>query len=211
MSVEWPDDPSIGNIEADLFDPATWRTEYPNPAFKQMDAADAFWAASIVSRFTDTMIRAVVEDARLTNSDAARYLAEVIIKRRDKTVRWGITATNPLHRFEIRGGMSPELAFENAAERLDLVNHQSQYEIRWAPFDNTAGAAGEIRGPSTHANRAGYSAGCVGTDGAFGFRYAVAMISTGQPGFPHWRKPIQVTIRNRNGHFDVVGVDRPTE
>jgi hypothetical protein len=53
-----------------------------------MDAADAFWAASIVSRFTDTMIRGIVEEAHLTNPDAARYLADVIIKRRDKTVRW---------------------------------------------------------------------------------------------------------------------------
>ena len=68
MSIKWPDDPSIGNIEADVFDPATWKTEYPNPAFKQMDAADAFWAASIMSRFTDAMIRGVVEEGRLTNS-----------------------------------------------------------------------------------------------------------------------------------------------
>ena len=104
MSIKWPDDPSIGNIEADVFDPATWKTEYPNPAFKQMDAADAFWAASIMSRFTDAMIRGVVEEARLTNPEATRYLADVIIKRRDKTVRWGITGTNPLDRFEVRNG-----------------------------------------------------------------------------------------------------------
>ena len=58
MSIKWPTQPSVGNIEADVFDPATWKTEYPNPAFAQLDAADAFWAASIMSRFTDTMIRA---------------------------------------------------------------------------------------------------------------------------------------------------------
>ena len=75
MGIKWPDDPSIGNIEAEVFDPATWKTEYPNPAFQQLDAADAFWAASIMSRFTDTMIRAVVEEARLSNPDAAAYLA----------------------------------------------------------------------------------------------------------------------------------------
>ena len=61
-----------------------------------MDAADAFWAGEHLSPFTDAMIRGVVEEARLTNPDAARYLADVIIKRRDKTVRWGITRTNPL-------------------------------------------------------------------------------------------------------------------
>ena len=60
-----------------------------------MDAADAFWAANIVSRFTNAMIRGVVEEARLTNPEAARYLADVIIKRRDKTVRWGRQRNKP--------------------------------------------------------------------------------------------------------------------
>ena len=45
---QYPDNPSLGNIEADFFEPAKWKTEYPQPAFDQMDAADAFWAASIV-------------------------------------------------------------------------------------------------------------------------------------------------------------------
>jgi hypothetical protein len=213
MSIKWPDDPSIGNIEADVFDPATWKTEYPNPAFKQMDAADAFWAASIVSRFTDTMIRAVVEEARLTNSHAARSLADVIIKRRDKTVRWGITSTNPLDRFEIRDGRTAELAFDNAAVRLHIVNQQSQYEIRWAPFDNdTIGTLGAIRATvDTFEPRVPIPPDAWGHTDAFGFRYTVAMISTSQPDFPHWRKAVQVTIRNRNGHLDVVGIDRPTD
>ena len=105
-----------------MFDPATWKTEYPNPSFNQMDAADAFWAASIVSRFSDQMIRGIVEEARLSDRDAAEYLADVIIKRRDKTVRWGITSTNPLDRFEVRDGRAPELAFDNAAARLHIVN-----------------------------------------------------------------------------------------
>jgi hypothetical protein len=37
------------------------------------------------------------------------------------------------------------------------------------------------------------------------------MISTRQPAFPHWRQPVQVTIRNRNGDLDVVGIDRQTD
>jgi hypothetical protein len=49
--VRYPANPSLGNIEADFFEPRKWKTEYPQPAFDQMDAADAFWAASIASRF----------------------------------------------------------------------------------------------------------------------------------------------------------------
>jgi hypothetical protein len=211
-SIKWPDDPSIGNIEADVFDPATWKTEYPNPSFKQMDAADAFWAASIMSRFSNAVIRAVVEEAQLTNQAAARYLADVIIKRRDKTVRWGIGGTNPVDRFEVREGRAPELAFDNAAVRLRIVIYQPEYEVRWAPFDNnagTAGAAGAI--VNTVEPRAAIPPDAWGPPDAAGFRYAVATISTIEPAFPHWRKPVLVTVRNRDGRLDVVGIDRPTD
>jgi hypothetical protein len=212
MSVEWPEHPSVGNIEAEVFDPASWKTEYPNPAFKQMDAADAFWAARIVSRFSDAMIRAVVEEARLTDSDAARYLTDVIIRRRDKTVRWGITGTNPLDRFEVRSGAAPELVFENAAVRLRIVQQTSEYEIHWASFDNRAQTAGSIRTTlATTETRASIPPDVWGPADGVGIRYAVARISTRQPLYPHWVNPVVVTIRNRSGLLDVVGIDRPTE
>jgi hypothetical protein len=212
MSIKWPLDSSIGNIEADVFDPATWKTEYPNPAFKQMDAADAFWAASIMSRFSDAMIRAVVEEARLTNPQAIRYLADVIIKRRDKTVRWGITRTNPLDRFEIRNDDAPQLVFENAAVRLRVVPGAPVYRIEWAPFDNMAGTAGLVLTTlTTEEPQVTIPADAFGPPDAAGLRYAVASISTIQRTFPHWRKPVRVTVRNRNGLLDVVGIERPTD
>jgi hypothetical protein len=212
MSIKWPHDPSIGNIEADVFDPATWKTEYPNPAFKQMDAADAFWAASLMSRFSDAMIRGVVEEARLTNPEATRYVADVLIRRRDKSVRWGLTRTNPLDRFEIRNGPAPELAFDNAAVRLHIVTQPPAYAIRWAPFDNHAGTAGPIRTTlETAESRVAIPADVWGPPDGLGFRYAVALISTTHPAFPHWNQPVKVTIRNRKGLLDVVGIDRPTD
>src|SRR4030095_8047040 len=94
------------------------------------------WAASTVARFTDTMVRAVVEEARLSNPKAAAYLADTIIKRRDKTVRWGVTATNPLDRFTIEQGPAPALVFDNSAVRLGLAAGEMRYSVRWAPFDN---------------------------------------------------------------------------
>jgi hypothetical protein len=211
MSIKWLDDPTIGNIEADVFDPATWKTEYPNPAFKQLDAADAFWAASIMSRFSDTMIRAVVEQARLSNPDGAAYLGDIIIKRRDKTVRWGVTATNPLDRFEVRGGPSPELAFDNIAARLGYAQG-ARYTVRWAAFDNQTGTTSAAQ-PSVEADamRTPVPADIWGTPDAAGIRYAAASIATDHPLFRHWAKPVVVTIRNRNGVLDIVGIDRPTE
>ena len=60
MHVQYPPYPAVGNIEAEFFEPASWKPQYPNPAFNRMDAADAFWAASLVSQFTDEIIRAIV-------------------------------------------------------------------------------------------------------------------------------------------------------
>jgi hypothetical protein len=210
MKAKWPKDPTIGNIEADVFNPATWRTEYPNPAFNQLDGADAFWAASIMSKFNDAMIRSIVEDARLSNSDAAHYLADVIIARRDKTVRWGITATNPVDRFEIRDGTTPELTFDNAAVRHHFVEAGARYVVRWAPFDNATGTARPIQAEvETAGSRVSIPPGIWGPPDAAGLRYAVASISTAYPGFAHWANPVTVTLRSRDGVLDVVGISRP--
>jgi hypothetical protein len=209
MKAKWPGDSSIGNIEADVFDPAAWKTEYPNPAFNQMDAADAFWAASIVSRFSDAMIKAVVEDARLSNPAAAAYLADVIIERRDKTVRWAISLTNPLDRFDVETGATPELTFDNAAVRLRAVSQAPRYSIRWTSFDNRTGAAQPVGDAiSTAERRVTVPAAAWGPADA-GARYAVASIATIDNAFPHWATPVIVTLRNRDGVVDVVGIERP--
>ena len=112
MQVDYPDYPSVWRYEADFFEPWKWRPKYPNPAFDRMDAADAFWAANIVSRFTDKMIRAIVAESRISDPEAVAYLTDVIITRRNKVVNYWISRTNPLDRFEVqsragvRGGVT---------------------------------------------------------------------------------------------------------
>ena len=143
--ARYPKDPSLGNIEADLFEPRRWKANYPQPAFDQMDAADAFWAASIASRFTNEMIHAIVATGRLSNPDAAAYLADTIIRRRDKVVAYWITGTNPLDRFAVspdNGTLS--LTFDNAAIRVGAARGDSTYRVQWESFDNTAARAQAI-------------------------------------------------------------------
>ena len=74
MKAKYPRLPSLGNIESQVFDPATWKTEYPHPAFEAMDAEDAFWAARIVAQFSDAMIRSIVAASKLSNAEAAEQL-----------------------------------------------------------------------------------------------------------------------------------------
>ncbi len=54
MLIDYPDvPPAVGRFEGDAFDPEKWKPEYPNTAFDNMRPDDAFWAARIVSKFSD--------------------------------------------------------------------------------------------------------------------------------------------------------------
>ena len=66
------------------FDPEGWRGGYPNPAFDNMRADDAFWGARLVAKFSDEAIRAIVAKARYSDAAASEYIAKTLIARRDK-------------------------------------------------------------------------------------------------------------------------------
>ena len=58
--------------------------EVPNPAFLLMDREDAFWAAKRVAAFTDAEIRALVETGEYSDARASQWIADSLIRRRDK-------------------------------------------------------------------------------------------------------------------------------
>ena len=120
-----------GRIESEYFDPARWKPEYPNPAFDRMLADDAFWAAKIVARFTDDAIRAIVATGDFLSKDAERYLADTVIRRRDKSVAHYLRQLNPLDGF----AMGDALTFRNLGAERGL-GEVSGYEYEWFSFDN---------------------------------------------------------------------------
>jgi hypothetical protein len=210
--AKYPGHPSLGNVEADFFEPWKWKPEYPQPAFDQMDDADAFWAARIASRFTDQMLRSIVEIARLSDASAERYLADVLIARRDKVVAYWITRTTPLDGFAVDGGgAAPALTFDDAAVRLGLAAAPSAYRARWSSFDNLTGGATPVSDDAaTTGRRLDIPAAAWGPRDPSGARYATASIASEHAAFPHWMRPVTVTLRDRGGNIDVVGIDRPT-
>jgi hypothetical protein len=212
MKVRYPSDPSLGNIEADSFAPLKWKTEYPQPAFDQMDAADAFWAASIAARFTDPMIKAIVDTGELSDPAAAAYLTDVIMRRRDKVVQAWIAQTNPLDRFAVgRTETGPELTFDNAAIRLQVVPPGATYHASWRALDNTTGTQRAVADDrSLDFPRLPVPEAAWGPPDSAGFRYAVASIETLDASHPHWAAPVVVTLRDRRGAIDVAGIERPT-
>src|ERR671912_2457106 len=97
MTIDYPRVPaSVGRIESARFDPLEWKPEYPNPAFENMRADDAFWAARIVSKFSDETIRGVVEKGRYSDPAATDYLTRTLIARRDKVVAAWINGVCPV-------------------------------------------------------------------------------------------------------------------
>ena len=96
-----------------MFDPRTWRPQTPTTAYMELRDDDAFWAARRVAAFTDELIRAAVHTGEFSDPTAEKYLADVLIKRRDKITSIYLNAVNPIvsPRLDANG----RLTFENAA------------------------------------------------------------------------------------------------
>ena len=213
MKVKYREFPSVGRYEADFFEPWNWKPEYPNPAFDRMDDADAFWGARLVSRFTDELIHAIVGTAEMSDPEAESYLTNAIIRRRDKVVRYWITRINPLDEFEVSGLVDTglHLTFNNAAIRIGAAPQGATYRVRWSALDNLAGQERPVGDEvDLREARATVPKAAWGPPDDAGYRYAVAAIHTLDPDFPHW-KPVLVTLRDRVGQVDVVGIERLRE
>ncbi len=194
--VEYQVHPEIGRIEADYFRPEAWKPEYPNPAFERMRPDDAFWAARIVSRFTDEMVRALVHTGQYDDPAAERQLADTLIERRDKTVAYYFGQVNPLAEFAVEAAAEgARLRFRNLGAEAGLAT-ASGYEYQWFAFDN-----------ATHALR---PLGEVAQTTATALplppaeaEYLMARIRTRAPE-PHWAKAVEVYLRGQT----LVGIER---
>jgi hypothetical protein len=124
MTIDYPRvSRSIGRLEAERFDPLTWKPEYPNPAFDNMRPDDAFWAARIVSKFSDEAIRAAVEKAAYSDPAATYFITKTIIARRDEVVAAWINHVCPV--VDTALSADGTLTFTNAAVDAKLPQHPS--------------------------------------------------------------------------------------
>lgn len=187
--------PQLGRIEAEFFDPDAWKPEYPNPAFERMLPEDAFWAARIVSRFSDEAIRAIVKQGDLRAPEAEAQLVKVIQKRRDKIVARYFRGLNPLADF----AAADALSFTNYGEDAGLGKVEA-YEYEWFAFDNKASRPVSL---GALARAPGRSLPLPAARPA----YLMLRIRTRAPGFPGWGKRVDVFLRTGPGPA-VVGVDR---
>ncbi len=94
--TKYPEGEIFGYYDVANFEPTQWKDGYPNAAFTRMDAVDAYWAARTISRFSDELIIALTGEAKLSNPEHARYLAHVMMGRRDRIVKHYLLALSPL-------------------------------------------------------------------------------------------------------------------
>jgi hypothetical protein len=108
--------PEIGRFESGVFEPQKFDPIVPNPAFDNMTARDGYWGAKIVMGFSDEHLRALVDAGQYSNPDAAAYLLDQLMIRRDKIGRYWFGRVNPLDYFVQTGDSeSVELAFVDLA------------------------------------------------------------------------------------------------
>ena len=203
LHYDYPEVPaSVGRFESESFDPEAWKPEYPNPAFRNMRADDAFWAARIVSRFGDDAIRAIVTKARYSDPEASNYIAATLIKRRDKVLRTWLAGVNPVVDVAITAG--GELTFANAALDAGVSQPASGYRAVWSTFDNATGESKQIAETSAAAPRLPVPSELSRLSTSF-VRVEISATDGTQPS---WAIPVSAYFRKMEQGWQLVGFER---
>ena len=203
MLIDYPDvPPSVGRFEADAFDPAKWKPEYPNPAFANMRPDDAFWAARIVSRFTDEMIRGVVGKAQYSDPRATEFMTAALVTRRDKVVATWLNQVCPVVDpvLSADGG----LTFENAAVAARAATPPEGYRLQWFQFDNAA----HTRTPHGEAQASASASGRAPAGLLESGDYIGVTITATHPQQAGWTRPTSFVFRRASSGWQLVGVER---
>lgn len=194
--------PAVGRFEGDAFDPDTWKPRVPTAAYLEMRDDDAFWAARRVMAFSDDLIRALVSTGEFHDQDAERYLADVLIKRRDKIGRAYLTRLTPI--VDPALDASGTLTFGNAAVDYKLASAPASYSAKWFTFDNATADSRPLGETSSARATMQAPAGLPTTTGT----YIRVEIAAAHPEFPHWSQPVQAYFRREAGGWKLVGLER---
>jgi len=193
--------PAVGRFESDYFQPDTWKPDYPNPAFDRMTLQDALWATRTVMRFTDEMIRAMVECGQIDDPAAEEHVIATLIERRDKTVRYWLSQINPVDGFT--AASAPDgghrLEFTNLGVEAGLASECS-YGYAWHTFGNKTGVYQAIGTPGMSPR----SELRIPDDSA---EFIMVKLSSSCPGQPKWTSEVDVYLRNDPAP-SVVGIER---
>jgi len=208
QTVPYKEYPSIGKFESDRFDPQTWRPQTPTTAYMELREDDAFWAARRIAAFSDDLIRAAVHTGQLSDPMAETYLADVLMKRRDKIARVYLSAVNPIvsPRLETSttGG---RLSFDNAAVTAGVAEPPSAYHASWMLFDNASAETRPISDTQSATTTIDVPLNLPTSAGTI----VAVDIAADSEAQPSWKQPVRVYFRRASQSWTLVGLERIPE
>ena len=145
--------------------------------------------------FTDEEIRAIVRTGRYSDVAAEQWIAECLIRRRDKIGRAFLSnpfKVLPLDRFRIENN---RLAFEDLGVTHQLAAARN-YTVQWFRFDNEAETRTPLGGETSLAVPPT-------VENAGAGEYFAADIHADDPA-----KQVTVYVRKEADRVEVVGIDR---
>jgi hypothetical protein len=124
----------VGLFDVATFEPQKWKPDLPHSAMANLTARDGYWAAKIVSAFSDADLRPLVEQGRYQNPAAVDFLVQALADRRDKIARYWFAQVPPLDYFRQVDG---QVAFDDlAVARGYVAAGTSSYRYRLAVVDS---------------------------------------------------------------------------
>jgi len=203
IKVEYPEIPSVGRIESTYFNPKLWKPQYPNAAFENARPEDWFWAARILSAISDDGIKTVVEAARFSDPKATAYLTDMLLARRSKVLRVGLTGTNPVVNPALSA--SGELTFENAGHAAAIANAAERYTIQWSVFDNASAGHKDVGSEQTVTKTTAQAPAALFASQP---EYVSALMRAFHADHPAWSQPLRVYFRRSGDRWSLVGLER---
>jgi hypothetical protein len=204
QTVDYEELPAVGRFEGDRFDPPAWQPRVPTAALRHARSDDTFWAARRVAAFTDEMIRTVVRSAQYSDPASEAFLADVLIKRRQKIAASYLPAINPLVDFTLSG--DGRFSFRDAAVDAGVATAPAGgYRVEWSVFDNATGVARSIGPVATSPQTTVPATGLLPQDaGAF----VRVRVEGAAPAPAAWLRPADGYFRRTANGWQLVGLEK---
>jgi hypothetical protein len=184
---------AAGNFTATGFDPLTWRPNYPNPAFLEMTSQDGYWGAKHVMAFSDTDIRAVVEEGQFSNPAVTDYITKVLIARRDSIGKAWFSQVPPIENLEI---IDQRLVYTDLGAKYGLLPGSS-YTYSWFLFDDETGK--KLPVADTSSSRVPSRLESLGVGNLMGCTLTDSKIA---------KETVTVVFRRKDNAWQTVGIER---
>jgi len=143
-----------------------------------------------------------VHTGEFSDPVAETYLADTLIKRRQKIASAYLTAINPIvsPRLDTNG----RLTFENSAIAAGVASGAVTYRATWALFDNATGQTRPLSETQSTTTTIEAPSGLPTAAGTF----IEVSISADTPAYPTWKQPIRTHFRRQNDGWKLVGLER---